>query len=335
MADPRFHDNKGPFALKDLAKHVSAEIAGDGALSIKDVAPLNEAGADHISFLDNVKYKQDFTATKAGACIIAPEMAEFAPKGCQLILSKSPYKSYAQIAQLFYPENYPPAKISDQAVIDETAQISEGCVIEAGGVINAGAKLGKGCWVESGAVIGTNVEIGAECRIGTNASISHAIMGDGSRLYPGVRIGQDGFGFAIDPAGHVKVPQLGRVIIGNHVEIGANSCIDRGAGPDTIIGDGTWIDNLVQIGHNVKIGRGCIIIAQAGIAGSTTLEDFVVIAAQGGVAGHLTIGQGTQIAAQSGIMHDLPAGSKVMGYPALPIKQFMRQVATLKKMTKK
>ena len=160
-------------------------------------------------------------------------------------------------------------------------------------------------------------------------------MGEGSRLYPGARIGQDGFGFAIDPAGHVKVPQLGRVIIGDHVEIGANSCIDRGAGPDTVIGDGAWIDNLVQIGHNTKIGKGCVIVAQAGISGSTTLEDYVVVAAKAGIAGHLNIGMGTRIAAKSGIMSDLPAGSEVMGYPAVPIKQFMRQVVALKKLTKR
>ena len=159
-------------------------------------------------------------------------------------------------------------------------------------------------------------------------------MGEGSRLYPGACVGQDGFGFAIDPAGHVKVPQLGRVIIGDHVEIGANTCIDRGAGPDTIIGDGAWIDNCVQLGHNVKIGKGCVIVAQAGISGSTTLEDYVVVAAKAGIAGHLNIGMGTRIAAKSGIMSDVPAGSEIMGSPAVPIKQFMRQVVALRKLAK-
>jgi UDP-3-O-[3-hydroxymyristoyl] glucosamine N-acyltransferase len=160
------------------------------------------------------------------------------------------------------------------------------------------------------------------------------MIGDGSRLYAGARIGQDGFGFAIDSAGHVKVPQLGRVIIGDHVEIGANSCLDRGAGPDTEIGDGTWIDNCVQIGHNVKIGRGCVIVAQVGIAGSAVLEDYVVVAAQVGIAGHLTIGQGTRIAAQSGVMKSLPAGSEVMGSPAIPAKEKLRQIIVLKNLTK-
>lgn len=335
MADPKFHQKSGNQSLEFLADQISAALHGDKTFMVHDVAPLDQAGPQDISFLDNVKYKDSFKNTKAGACIISQEMAQFAPDGCNLIITKSPYKSYAKIAQIFYPDNFPATQISKYAHVDETAQISAGCIIEHNVVIGDGVKLGKGCWIEAGSIIRDNVEIGDKCRIGTNTTISHAIIGSGTRLYPGVRIGQDGFGFAIDPAGHVKVPQLGRVIIGDHVEIGANSCIDRGAGPDTVIGDGTWIDNLVQIGHNAKIGRGCVIIAQAGIAGSTTLEDFVVVAAQAGVAGHLKIGQGTQIAAKTGVMQDLPAGSKVMGYPALPIKQFMRQIATLKKMTKK
>lgn len=334
MADSRFHIKTSPKSLQGLADLVGGEVKGDGALIIKDVGSLDDAGTSDISFLDNKKYKDAFTNTKAGACIILPEMADIAPEGCNLILSKAPYKSYALIAQAFYPDDFPPADISPAAHVHDSATIAEGCIIEAGAVIKAGVIIGTGSWIESNAVIGENVEIGTRSRVGFNASVSHAMIGDGTRLYAGTRIGQDGFGFAIDLAGHVKVPQLGRVIIGDHVEVGANSCIDRGAGPDTIIGDGTWIDNCVQIGHNAKIGRGCVIVAQAGIAGSVTLEDFVVVAAQAGIAGHLTIGQGTQIAGQSGIMQDLPAGSKVMGYPAVPIKQFMRQVATLKKLTK-
>lgn len=334
MVDHNFHHSTGHKTLGTLAKAVNCDIdPKDKDFEVHNVAPLNTATEKDISFLDNVKYKEDFANTKAGVCIIAPNMKEFAPKGCKILISKTPYKIYALIAQVFYPDEYPAADISKAAHIHPSAKIGEGCIIEPGVVIKKDAKIGKGCWVEANAVIGHNVQIGDKCRVGSNASISHAIIGQGSRFYPGSRIGQDGFGFAIDPAGHVKVPQLGRVIIGDHVEVGANSCIDRGAGPDTVIGDGTWIDNCVQIGHNTVIGKGCVIVAQAGVAGSTTLEDYVVIAAQGGVAGHLTIGQGSRIAAQSGIMRDLPAGSEVMGSPALPIKQTMRQIALLKKLT--
>ncbi len=334
MADPIFHKVSAPQSIKELAQAVDAEIQGDENITVHDVAALNEAGDKDISFLDNAKYKDDFKNTKATACIIAPKMVEFAPKGCTLLISKNPYKAYALIAQIFYPVSTPPANISDHAVIAKSAKIADGCCIEAGVVIGENVELAENCWIEANAVIGDGVKIGKNSRIGTNASVTHAIIGEATRLYPGTRIGQDGFGFAIDPAGHVKVPQLGRVIVGDHVEIGANSCVDRGAGPDTIIGDGAWIDNCVQIGHNTKIGKGCVIVAQAGIAGSTTLEDYVVVAAKAGIAGHLNIGMGTRIAAKSGIMSDLPAGSEVMGYPAVPIKQFMRQVVALKKLTK-
>lgn len=334
MADPRFHKKSLPVTLKALADIAGGEVRGNNEMNIKDVASLDQAQATDITFFDNAKYKDALKSTKAGACVVSKKMANIAPEGCHLIISETPYKAYALIAQYFYPENYPAPDVSKQAHVHETAKIAAGCVIEHGAVIGADVKLGKGCWIEANAVIGQNVEIGQKCRIGANATISHSLIGEHSRIYPGARIGQDGFGFAIDPGGHVKVPQLGRVVIGDHVEIGANTCIDRGAGPDTIIGDGCWIDNCVQIGHNVQIGRGCVIVAQAGIAGSTVLEDYVVLAAQAGIAGHLSVGQGSQIGAQAGIMQDLPAGSKVMGSPALPAKQFMRQVAMLKKLTK-
>jgi UDP-3-O-[3-hydroxymyristoyl] glucosamine N-acyltransferase len=184
-------------------------------------------------------------------------------------------------------------------------------------------------------VIGQAVRIGDDTAIGANASLSHCDVGERTLIHPGVRIGQRGFGFAIDPAGHVRVPQLGRVIVGDDVEIGANSTVDRGAGPDTVIGDGTMIDNLVQIGHNVRIGKGCIIIAQVGIGGSTVLEDYVVVAAQVGIAGHLRIGSGAQIAAKSGIMRDIAPGAKMAGTPAVPVRQFFRQVAMLENMVRK
>ncbi len=334
MADPTFFENHGPHSLKDIAEKTDCAYDGPDNISIKDVAPLDQAGQDDLSFLDNLKYKDAFEGTKAGAVIISKKMQEFAPKGAVLLLSDNPYKSYALAAQLFYPDNFPPACVSDRAEIASSVQIGEGVIIEPFAIIEDGVKIGAGSWIGPNAHIGKNVEIGRKCRIGSGASISHALIGDAVRLYPGVRIGQDGFGFAIDPAGHVKVPQLGRVIIEDHVEIGANSTIDRGAGPDTVIGAGSWIDNLVQIGHNVKIGKGCILVAQSGVAGSTTLEDYAVLAAQAGVAGHLTIGSGARIAAQTGVMRDIEPGTEHMGYPSVPIKEFMRQVATLKRLTK-
>lgn len=318
MADPRFFQNHGPFTLGQLAEITSSELQnGDAATQVKDVATLDQAEAAHVSFLDNVKYKDQFVQTDAGACFIHPKMVDLAPDGCALLVSPQPYKAYALAAQAFYPESVPEQKIHPSAVVSESASI------------------GEGTWIEAGAVIGENVEIGAHCRIGANAVISHAVIGNHVRIYRGVCIGQDGFGFAIDPAGHVKVPQLGRVVIEDGVQIGANTCIDRGAGPDTLIGAGTWIDNLVQVGHNAKIGRGCIIVAQVGISGSTVLGDFVAMGGQSGVAGHLNIGTGARIGAQAGVMKDVPPGEEHIGFPAVTSKQFMRQVVALKRLIKR
>lgn len=337
MADPRFFNRSKPMSLGEIAKYAQADLHNpdDAQYLIEDVAPLQSARSCDISFLDNVKYRDNFSRTQAGACIVHESQIMHAPKGLRLLISRSPYKSYALTAQAFYPEILRAPQISLQAFIDSTAVIGDGCVIECGAVIKAGVQIGAKTYIESCAVIAENVVIGSHCRVGANATLSHCIIGDYVRLYPGVRIGQDGFGFAIDPSGFYKVPQLGRVIIEDHVEIGANTCIDRGSGPDTVIGQGTWIDNLVQIGHNVKVGKGCIMAAQVGIAGSTILEDYIALGGQAGIAGHLKIGKGARIAAQSGVIRDVPAGEEQMGYPAFPIKEYMRQVAILKRLIKK
>ena len=323
MADPRFFQNTGEKKLSEIATLCGAELLNPDVFSntlIRDVAPLDTASAQDLTFLDNRKYKDQFLKTKAGACFVAPNMVDHAPEGVALLVSAAPYRAYALAAQAFYPQGNPAG--------DKT-------VVEDGAIVKPGVTLGKGCWIESGAVLGENVVLGDYCRVGSNAVISHAEIGNHVRIYPGVTIGQDGFGFAIDPTGFVKVPQLGRVIIHDHVEIGANTAIDRGAGPDTVIGAGTWIDNLVQIGHNVKIGRCCVIVAQVGISGSTVLDDFVMVGGQAGIAGHLKVGTGARIAAQSGVMRDVPAGVEQMGAPAMPSKQFMRQVAALKRLINK
>lgn len=337
MPDRRFFKNQGPFSLEQLASKLSVEIHGsaDAAFQIDDVAPLNIAEASDLSFLDNIKYRDQFRATKAGACIVSPEFIADAPEGMVLLLSHTPYKTYALAAQTFYPDCLQEGIVSPNAYIDPSAEVGEGCVVDSGAVIEADVRIGKGTHVESGAVIKAGTLIGDHCKIGACSTVSHAVIGDYVRLYPGVRVGQDGFGFAPDPAGHVKVPQLGRVIIEDHVEIGANTTIDRGSGPDTVIGQGTWIDNLVQIGHNVKIGQGCVIVAQVGISGSTVIEDFVMFGGQVGVAGHLHIGSGARIGAQSGVMRDVPPGEEQLGSPAVSTKQFMRQTVALNRLIKR
>lgn len=337
MPDKRFFSSAGPFTAGKLAEIAGGQLADPSKSDflLEDVAPLSSAGPKDLSFLDNRKYRDAFKVTKAGACIVASEFVSYAPSDTVLIVCPAPYKAYAKVATAFYPAPRPAPSVATSAIIHPDAQIADNCTIEDGVVIGPDAEIGEHCWIEANAVIGHGVVIGARSRIGSNASVSHAIIGTDVHIYPGCRIGQDGFGFAIDPKGHIKVPQLGRVIIEDHVEIGANTCIDRGAGPDTVIGRGAWIDNLVQIGHNVKIGKGCVIVGQAGVSGSSEIGDFAMLAGQAGIAGHLKVGSGAQVGAQAGVMRDIPAGQKYIGSPALPMKQFMRQIALLDRLVKK
>ncbi|MDP7141996.1 MAG: UDP-3-O-(3-hydroxymyristoyl)glucosamine N-acyltransferase [Alphaproteobacteria bacterium] len=337
MADALFFKKHGPYALGRLAEIASADLTDDkGAdVEIEDVAALNKAESGHLTFLDNVKYREELAASNASACILRPDMVEHLPEGMIGLLSGSPYKAFALIAQTFYPQEPSKGHIDKAAHIASGAVIGDNVTVEAGAVIESGAEVDKDSIVEAGAVIKEHVKIGAHCRIGANAVISHAVIGNHVNIYRGCCIGQDGFGFAMDADGFTKVPQLGKVIIEDHAEIGANTTIDRGSMQDTVIGAGTWLDNLVQIGHNVKMGRNCVMVAQSGISGSTTLGDFVVVAGQVGIAGHLNIGSGARIAAKSGVMRDIGPGEEHMGYPSVPIKSFMRQIATLNKMIKR
>ncbi|MGE5478612.1 MAG: UDP-3-O-(3-hydroxymyristoyl)glucosamine N-acyltransferase [Bacteroidales bacterium] len=337
MADPRFFTVAGPFSLARLAEISGAELApgADPAMQLSDVAALDQAGASDISFLDNRKYLASFQGSQAGAAIVHPDLADRAPTGMALLLSKDPYRAYAKVAQAFYPRPKVEPWVAPTAFVDPSAKVGEGCRLDYGAVVGAGAEIGARCHIGPNAVIADGVVLGDDCIVGANATVQFALVGRNVVIYPGARIGQDGFGFAMGPQGHLKVPQLGRVIIGDNVEIGANTTIDRGAGPDTIIGAGSMIDNLVQIGHNVQLGRGCVIVAQVGISGSTKLGDFVAAGGQAGLAGHLTIGVGARIAAQAGVAKDIPAGQTVGGTPAVPQMDWLRQSAALNKLIRR
>lgn len=329
MADPRFFQVAGPFSLRYLAQIAEARL-GEGAdpdRLIKNVAPLDAAGPEDISFLDNKRYLRDFAASRAGACLVRPQYAERAPAGMALLLSDTPYRAYAQVARAFYPAEALTAGIHPTAVIDDSASVGEGCRIDPYAVIGARAEIGPRCHIGAHAVIEEGVVLGADCEVGARATLSHCLVGDRADFHAGVCIGNRGFGFDMSEEGHLDVPQVGRVIIEDDVEIGANATVDRGAGPDTVIGAGSKLDNLVQIGHNVRLGRGCVLVAQSGIAGSTTAEDHVVLAAQAGVAGHLHLARGSRVAAASGVMRDVPAGETVGGLPAIPLKDYFRLVA--------
>jgi UDP-3-O-[3-hydroxymyristoyl] glucosamine N-acyltransferase len=337
MADPRFFRAVGPFTVAEIAAATGAAIggAGNAELPLEDVAPLEQAGPQHLSFLANARYGEALGRSQAGAAFVHPAAQGKAPTGMTLLLSDNPYLAFAKAARRFYPPPRAAAGIEAGAFVDPSASLGEDVAIGRNVVVEAGAKIGAFTQIGHNSVIGPGVIIGRDCIIGANVTVSHALIGDRVTLYPGVRVGQDGFGFAPDPRGHVKIPQLGRVMIGDDVEIGANSTIDRGSGPDTVIGAGSMIDNLVQIAHNVVLGRGCVLAAQVGISGSTKLGDFVVLAGQVGLAGHLSIGTGARLGAQSGVMRDIPPGVEFAGTPAVPKRQWLRQHAILGRLANK
>lgn len=337
MADPRFFTCAGPFTLARLAEIAEAEIAAgsDPERSFDDVAPLDAAGPTQFSFLDNRRYADVFARSSAGGAVVHPALAAKAPFGMAVLLAEDPYRAYARIAQAFYPRPPLVPGVAATATVDATATLGEGCRVEPGAVIGARARIGARCQIGPNAVVGEGVVLGDDCTVGALATLSHAVVGNRVNIYTGCRIGQDGFGFAMGPGGHLKVPQLGRVVIQDDVEIGANTTIDRGAGPDTLIGEGTKIDNLVQIGHNVQLGRHCVIVAQVGISGSTRADDFVAMGGQAGITGHLRIGPGARIAAQSGVMRDVEAGATVGGSPAMPMQEWLRQQATLGQLSRR
>ena len=334
MGDARFFARNAPHALADIAI-AAGGIAPLVAKTFAGVAPLQSAGPDQVSFLDNRRYALALEQTLAGAVIVHPEMQSRVPTGTIAIVTAAAYEGWARVAALFHPMPPPHPGIHPSAVVDQNAQVDASAEIGPYVVVDAGAEIGPGCRIGPFVSVGQGVTIGRDCRIGAHASLSHALLGSRVYIYPGARIGQEGFSFAATKTGFLSIPQLGRVIVEDDVEVGANTTIDRGSTHDTVIGAGTRIDNLVQIGHNVRLGRCCVIVAQVGIAGSTILEDFVQVGGQAAMAGHLRIGQGSQIGAQSGVISDAPAGSVLLGSPAQPRNEFFRQVATLKRMTRR
>jgi UDP-3-O-[3-hydroxymyristoyl] glucosamine N-acyltransferase len=255
------------------------------------------------------------------------------PEGTIAILADQPYLGFGRVARLFHPPPGPRPGIHPTAGVDGDAMLGEGVEVGPYAVIGAAARIGAGCVIGAHVVVGPGVEIGEGSRLHPHCSVSHAILGREVVLHPGARIGQEGFGFAATPDGRFEtMPQLGRVILGDAVEVGANACVDRGSQGDTVLGPGTRLDNLVQIGHNVRAGRGCILVAQVGISGSTALDDWVQVAAQAGLAGHLRVGAKARIGAQAGVMNDVPAGTDVVGSPAWPAREFWRALSRLRKL---
>jgi UDP-3-O-[3-hydroxymyristoyl] glucosamine N-acyltransferase len=334
IGDPRFFARNGPHPLATVAE-AALGAAPEVDLLLAGVAPLQTAGPDEVSFLDNRRYAAALGATSAGAVIVHPDMLARVPAGTAPIVTDNPYAGWARVAALFHPAPpvcpgvRPTAFVAAGARVDPSAEVGHFALVE------AGVEVGARCRIGPHAVIGEGVALGPDCRVGAHASLSHAIVGARVYLYPGARVGQEGFSFARTKTGFLSVPHLGRVVLEDDVEVGANSTIDRGSTGDTVVGAGSRLDNLVQVGHNVRLGRCCVVVAQVGIAGSAALEDFVQVGGQAAVAGHLRVGAGARIGAQAGVMADVPAGAALVGSPARPRTEFFRQVAALKRMARR
>lgn len=331
--DARFFKCTGPHALAAIAALIGAETQHDGLFS--GVAPLQTAGPQDVSFLDNRRYAGLLPYTKAGAVIVHPDFVAHVPATCVALAVSEPYVGWAKVSALFYPYKQARGGVHPSAIIHASAHIDPSAEIGAGVVIDSDVEVGAGSVIGPLVYLGPGVVIGRDCRIHPQVTISHALLGHHVVVYPGARIGQDGFGFAMSKTGFYPVPQLGRVLIGDGVEIGANTTIDRGSAQDTVIGTGVHIDNLVQIGHNVQIGPYSVVVAQAGVSGSTQIGQGVMVAAQAGLTGHLKIGDKARIAAQSGVMRDVGAGEQVMGSPALNMQSHLREVLTLRRLTQR
>ncbi|MDE7546438.1 UDP-3-O-(3-hydroxymyristoyl)glucosamine N-acyltransferase [Acetobacter fabarum] len=339
-ADPRFFTRVGPFDASVLAEAAGADLRPPRQGSFPregytGIAPLQVARARDVSFLDNRRYAPLLEHTQAGLVIVAPAFADKVPEHSAALVTTTPYLAWSRIARLFHPRQIGKGGIHPSSVVDSSAVVDPTAEVGPFVVIGPDVQVGSGCIIGSHSVLDHGVQLGAECRIGSMVTLSHALVGDRVTILPGARIGQEGFGFAVGPDGFESVPQLGRVIIEHDVEIGANSTIDRGSVNDTVIGAGSRLDNLVQIGHNAQLGRCCIVVSQAGISGSTVLEDYVTVAAQAGLIGHIRIGAKARIGAQCGVMSDVERGADVIGSPAMPFREFFRNVAVLRKLAKK
>jgi UDP-3-O-[3-hydroxymyristoyl] glucosamine N-acyltransferase len=308
--DPRFFARCGPFTLAVICEAAGACPVAPADRVFEAVAPLQAAGPGEISFLDNRRYGGALEATRAGAVIVHPEMAARVPSGTIAIVTDTPYIGWARVAALFHP--LPPVRpgIHPSSVLEADVRVDPSAEIGPFVVIGAGAQIGARSRVGPGAVIGPGVVLGADCRIGPHATLSHVLAGNRVTVHAGARIGQEGFGFATTPTGFLSVPQLGRVILEDDVDIGANTTIDRGS------------------------ARACVVVAQVGISGSTVVEDQVMLGGQAGLTGHLQIGRGARVGAQAGVMSNVAAGAEVVGSPAQPAREFFRHLAVLRRLVR-
>ncbi|UPY35950.1 UDP-3-O-(3-hydroxymyristoyl)glucosamine N-acyltransferase [Sediminicoccus sp. KRV36] len=336
--DPRFLGPARPLTLAAILAASGGQPGGDAGADagrvFAGVAPLSTATPDQVSYCESRAYAQTLAESQAGLVLVPGEFAAQVPAGCIAVICRNPALAFGLVAAQFHPKPSPDGQIHPSATIHPEARIGAGTEIGPHAVIEAGAEIGRNCRIGPFALIGHHVVLGDDCVIHSHCSVTHAVLGRGVVLHPGARIGQEGFGFTVTEDGRfVTAPQLGSVRLGDGVEIGANSCVDRGSLGETVLGPGTRLDNLVQVGHNVRTGRGCILVAQVGVSGSTTLGDYVTAGGQSGFAGHLKIGSKVRIGAQAGVMNDIPPGIEILGSPAAPKKEVIRSMLVLKRLS--
>ena len=337
MADPKFFPKSKKLTLEQILKltKITLTKSMDKNRVFLDVSTLDTASQDNVSFLDNKNYINQFKESKAGACFFKKDFEDIAPKNMIPLICTNPYHSFAIIANAFYPMKDITAGIHPKAHIETSAKYDDTVQIAPGAVVSNDVSIGSNCLIGANTVILSGVVIGDNTIIGPNCTIAYSIIGSNVKIHNGVRIGQDGFGFAQNENINLKMPQLGRVLIHDSVEIGSNCCIDRGTGPDTIIGEGTKLDNLVQIGHNAVLGKNCIFVAQSGVSGSTQIGNNTIVGGQVGIAGHLKIGNNVRIAAKAGVMKNIEDNMTIGGVPSMSINDWHRQTIILKKLINK
>jgi len=342
MSEPVFFQATSGLTAQEIVTLTGASLASGapGERRINGIAPLDRAGPSDLSFLQSPKHEAQFAATHAGICLATPRFGERAPSHTVVLVTAAPYDAFLTVARKLYPQALRPSSLFEAsgiavgALVHPSARLENGVIIDPSAVIGPRAEIGAGTVVAATAVIGPDVRIGRDCAIGAGATISHALIGDRVIVYPGARIGQDGFGHVPSRSGNQKIPQIGRVIVQDDVEIGANSTVDRGAIRDTVIGQGTKIDNLVQIAHNVEIGRHCLLAAQTGISGSSIVGDYVMMGGQVGIADNVKIGDGAMVGASSGVGRNIPPGGRFFGTPAEPVEGFMKGLKAMRRLAR-
>lgn len=343
MADPMFFPEPTPLTIAEIAELTGSKLQkdADAARSIAGIAAIAAAGPTDITFLSNARFSDALSQSRAAACFCAARDLDRVPSTMVALETERPHSAYTKIAAVLYPSAARPNPIFEEnglspaALIHPSAIIETGATVEIGAVIGPRAEIGRDSIIAPGCVIGPDVRIGRNVSIGPGAVLTHALIGDRVTIHAGVCIGQDGFGYIPGDTGHSKIVQIGRAIIQDDVEIGANTTIDRGSNRDTVIGEGTKIDNLVQIGHNVVIGRHCLIAGQAGISGSVTIGDFAMLGGKVGVRDNVEIGRRAVLAAGSAAATDIPDDARWGGVPARPIKEWLREMSVLRRLTRR